>query len=224
MDGLYGVVYSLGHEPSAEGIGTHLTSPMPKSSSDICCQGLITLLRVLYDVYLDFENDAPKLVVVSSMGVGQRAFQQLPVLLRLIFSHFLRRELQDKLAMEVVLSQCLVRLSTAFRSTRYVPRFFPFPSEVSPSAFPLDASNSLPRPFLLPPEVCVVRPALLTSGSAKGRGRYRVVQEDKIKINAGWWGMYSISREDVGGFIADLFNPFDDWTSRWWGHQVVLAY
>ncbi len=144
--------------------------------------------------------------------------------LRPIFSHILHNELKDKLAMEVALSQCLLRLSTAFMSTRYVPRFFPSPSEVGSSFFSLDASSSLPRPFLLSPEVCVIRPALLTNGYAKGSGRYRVVQEDRIKSDAGCWGMYFISREDVGGFVGDLFNPSDEWTAKWWGHQVVLAY
>ena len=151
-------------------------------------------------------------------------FPILHISLQPIFSHIFHQELNDRLAMEVMLSQCFLRLSTAFRSTRYVPRFFPSPSEVDPSVFALDASSSLPRPFLLPPEVCVVRPSLLTGGCARGRGRYRVVQEDKVKSNGGCWGMYFISREDVGGFVGDLFNPSDEQTAQWWGHQVVLAY
>lgn len=51
-------------------------------AEDLICLhiGLIVLLRALYDVSLDYRNNPPKLVVISSMGVGGQAFKQLPIL------------------------------------------------------------------------------------------------------------------------------------------------
>lgn len=124
--------------------------------------------------------------------------------------------------MEVVLEHSLLpsTLSASFPSTRYVPRHFPSVSEVNPNILSMETLNSLPARFVQPPDVCIVRPAALTN--AQPRDFVRVVQENEVP--RGSHGFYSIGREDVAGFIADLIDGTDENVTKWWGHQVVIAY
>lgn len=98
-------------------------------------------------------------------------------------------------------------------------RFFPAAYEVSSDVIsPEDfASSQIPRGFLNPYDLCVVRPAIFTDGHATGK--YRVAQEGEIS------GCYQISREDTGEFISRLCEGRQaDAAEKWFGHQVVIAY
>lgn len=98
-----------------------------------------------------------------------------------------------------------------------LPRFFPNASEVSSAVTSAEnfASPSIPHGFMEPTDLCVVRPAMYTDG--KEVGTYRVFQEGEQKGN-------TISRKDVGAFIASLLNREGEEAKKWFGHQLVLAY
>jgi len=222
---LSAIVFSIGYSRPS-GFRNSVKSLVKGSNSeslDRCTRALITLVRVLYEMYSELK-DKPKLVVVSSMGIGAKAHNSaLSPILHPVYSRVYRADIEDKLAMEVVLEHSLLppTLSASFPSTRYVPRHFPSASEANPNIISTETLNFLPGRFIQPPDVCVVRPASLTN--AQPREFIRVVQENEIPQH-GSHGFHSIGRADVAGFIADLIDGTDENVTKWWGHQVVLAY
>jgi len=195
---------------------------------DLCCRGLVVLLKTLAEVYKG--SLAPKLVLVSSMGLGEAAHNTLPLGLKSLYSQMLRSAHEDKLAMEVALNHALLP-STSSTTSSPLPRFFPDPAELNPIILSsAQLAETIPSSFLHPDRVCVLRPALFSDGPAKGlggKGGYRAAQEgDKSTSGSSGaiGGMYSIGRLDVGGFAAGLIDGRDENVTKWWGHQVVLAY
>jgi len=221
---LTAIVFSIGYsrDPGFRNSVKSLMKGPEIEPLDLCTRALITLVHTLHEAYFEY-NEKPKLVVVSSMGIGAHAqTSALSPLLRPVYSRMYRADLEDKLAMEVVLEHSLLpsTVSASFPSTRYVPRYFPSASEVNPNVLSEETLNSLPGRFIQPPDVCVVRPAILTN--AKPRELVRVAQENEVP--RGSHSFHSIGREDVAGFIADLIDGADENVTKWWGHQVVLAY
>ncbi|KAF8324770.1 uncharacterized protein EI90DRAFT_2230454 [Cantharellus anzutake] len=188
----------------------------PIEPPDLCSRGFILLLQALRRRY-DSYAVKPKIVLVSSMGMGKVAHGTIPFALRLMYTMLLEHPHADKIAMEVALSKALLPSEESY------PRFFPAPSEISPKVTTLASIDAAISPFIAPQDVCVVRPALLNNKTAKGRGSYRIIQEGTGQEESSGKGMFSISRKDVGGFIAGLLGGNDD-VQKWWGCQPVLAY
>jgi len=215
---LKAITYSVGQTPPASFSGTMkaIGKGFPIDPPDLCSRGLITLLKVIQKRYESY-TVKPKLVIVSSMGMGKVAHDTIPFALRFLYSAILKNAHADKIAMEIALSKALLPSSE-------LPRFFPSPSEISPKVTTeSDIDSNITTPFLAPQDVCVLRPALFTDGEPKGKEKYRVFQEGPGKDESAGKGLRSISRRDVGDFIARLLGGDED-VQKWWGHQPVVAY
>lgn len=127
--------------------------------------------------------------------------------------------------MEVVLSQMLRAPSSSFPSTAHRPRNFPSIYDAPPELLPLElfygaGAGGLPNPFLMPTDLTIIRPALLTDDEA--RGAYRILQSGKVRSNDES-GLYSISFEDVGELVATLASGLPN-TLQLQGHQFLVGY
>lgn len=214
---LSAITYSVGQTPPATFSGTikAIGKGFPIDPPDLCCRGLIIILKAIqkrYDSYVV----KPKLVIVSSMGMGKVAHRTIPLTLRYLYSVVLKNAHADKIAMEVALSKALLPSSVH-------PRFFPSPSEINPRVTTPADIDSAVTPFIAPQDVCVIRPALFTDGEPKGKEHYRVIQEGPGNDESAGKGMHTIARKDVGGFIARLLGGDED-VQKWWGYQPVVAY
>lgn len=137
-----------------------------------------------------------------------------------MFNHFLTAAHDDKIAGELAVLKALQLDS----SSSSLPLDFPSPSELKLAH---STYESIPSSFLDPSRVLIVRPVILTSAPAKGWGKYRVVQDGSKEHLTGEGGgtMWTISREDVGGFIAAALDEGGaEGAAKWWGHQVVVGY
>lgn len=131
-----------------------------------------------------------------------------------MFNYFLTAAHDDKIAGELAVLKTLKPISPSSS----LPLDFPSPSELKLSH---ESYDSIPSSFLDPSSILLVRPSALTSAPAKGWGKYRVVQDGDEQVGSMW----SISRNDVGGFIAAaLSEGGGEGAEKWWGHQVVLGY
>ncbi|KAF8334734.1 uncharacterized protein EI90DRAFT_458712 [Cantharellus anzutake] len=211
------IVFSIGFTPPSGFLAATkaIAKGFPIDPPDLCSRGFIILLQALQQRH-DSYASKPKIVLVSSMGMGKVAHGTIPFALRLLYTTVLEHPHADKIAMEVTLSKALLPSSS-------YPHFFPSPSEISPMVTTAGDIDAVISPFIAPQDVCVVRPALLTDDAAKGKEKYRIIQEGTGREESSGKGMYSISRKDVGGFIARLLGGDDD-VQKWWGCQPVLAY
>jgi len=223
------IVFSIGFAPDGF-LDTMkmIASGFKNSPPELCSRGMTVLLKVLSENYPGY-NPKPKLVVISSAGIGKEALKVAPFTLRILCKITPPRGYNDRLAMEVSLANALF---PPHATSSPLPRFFPSPSEVSPHILAPETLAALPSGFIDPVDVCVLRPAFFTDGPARGitkvrgDGGYRLRQEGKESEGM---GMSAISRTDVGGFVAALLRSGDDdeegaAAKKWWGHQVVLAY
>jgi len=235
---LKAIVFSIGFTPPSGFMKTLklAASGFKISPPDLCCRGMIVLLKVLSENYARY-NPKPKLVVVTSIGVGRQAFSVSPLTVRIMCKIATQHAHGDKLAMEVVVANSLLPPTSS--QTQTLPRFFPEPSEIKPHILTPEALAAAPSGFVDPLDVCVIRGAFFTDGPEmgvsrkEGDGGYRLVQEGKESEGK---GMSFISRADVGGFVAALLTSLGDTDAdeakgdegavakRWWGHQVVVAY
>ena len=164
----------------------------------------------------------------------------------------------DKIGMEVALAKALA-LPTLTSPSSQLPRFFPLPTELPSHIMSPEVYQSLPEGILDPARVCVVRPALMGDGKRKGvyrvvqegtksssssssaasaskspkekngKGKEAEAElygEDEVSKGK---KIYSISRRDVGDFMARLLaapgeEEGREGAKRWWGRQPVLGY
>jgi len=206
---LEAVVFTIGNAPpkTAREMLKGFKFPIP----DICTRALINTLIPFCNVYAQ-QSKKPRFVLNSSMGMGAQAHKCLPFALKLFYTTMLTKPHQDKIAMEVLFHEALVPSSS-------YPSFVPSPSEISPDILSPSALAALPKSVIQPSDVLVLRPALFTDGAEKGLSKVRIGQEGEIK------GCYTISRLDVGGFIAACLADLDgELAKKWFGKQIVMAY
>ncbi|KZP01019.1 hypothetical protein CALVIDRAFT_595144 [Calocera viscosa TUFC12733] len=181
-------------------IGAMLPSGIPKTSwsrgfvldPPQPCARAITMLL---SVLQDLNRLGLRLVIVSTMGMGAK-HKELPFLLRgVLYGWLLNDAHSDKEAVEY-----LALLSSKHRTPAQQPEARTLP----------DSSASLRSNWL--DEVIILRPALFTDGKETGKVRAAPVVRRA----------YTISRRDVGMFIADECLKGNN---KWVGEDgVVLAY
>ncbi|BEI83050.1 hypothetical protein CcaverHIS002_0309180 [Cutaneotrichosporon cavernicola] len=176
LEGANVVLTSVGGTPSFTLRGFKLDNPT------LCTDAALALLRVLERKP---ENQRPRIIAVSSMGIGKN-HHKMPFLLRILYPWMLSGPHADKEGMEYL----YLRASNIGDT--------PTP----PSTDILSEANRGVSRILL--ELILVRPALLTDGAESGAVR---AGEDVYT--------YRVSRADVGRWITDNCMPGKgEWVNR----------
>ncbi|KAJ7155759.1 hypothetical protein C8R46DRAFT_1295732 [Mycena filopes] len=151
----------------------------------------------------------PKLIAISTTGLGPVAHKALPTLIKPLYSA-LATPHYDKIGMEQVLAHCAGR------------GLDPSHGEPRVEVLGRNWTERLPPAGTLRGRVLVVRPALLTNGkcladeyAAKGKGKapYRASAEEL--------GAYTVSRKDVAHFVVDALGRWEDFEGK---HAVNVGY
>lgn len=208
--GLEGIVYSVG-PPDPESVVQTLLHGVQFTPADYTARGMFTLLKAVAPL-----PTPPKLVFVTAFGMGTKGRARLPFILRVLFNYMLTAAHHDKIAGELAVLKALKPAESA--STSSLPRDFPDPTELK---LAISSYESIPSSFLDPSRVLIVRPAVLTNAPPKGWSAYRVVQDGEEPKGGALW---TISRNDVGGFIAAALAGGSEGAEKWWGHQVAVGY
>jgi hypothetical protein len=149
----------------------------------LCTDATLALLRVLSRKP---EDQRPRVVAVSSMGLGEN-HHTMPLPLRVINPWMLSGPHADKEGMEYLY----------LRAGNISPAPAPPPTIIL-----AEADREVPERML--PELILVRPALLTDGAEGGAVR---ASEDLCA--------YTVSRADVGRWITDNCMPGEGaWVNR----------
>jgi hypothetical protein len=170
---------------------------------DLCTRAMRTLLANL-PAHLRAPGAQPKIIALSSTGIGAAGVAALPALHRAFYPTLLAAPHHDKLGLEVVLAH------VARHAGDWVS-----PSEHTETGIlPADWARAagLPTAGALP-EVVLIRAAWLTDGPATGK--YRVLEgqgDRKCK---------TISREDVAHLVAEQIMPQWD---EFKGKAIAVAY
>ncbi|TRM67898.1 hypothetical protein BD626DRAFT_395349 [Schizophyllum amplum] len=158
--------------------------------------------QCVFNILCTMPKDAPqpRMVFVSSSGLTKRSHASIPVLLKPMYSYLLAGPHRDKMGQERVLSYCAglpwdegeAEPAEEIMGVKWQEREG------------LPAADSLKK-------VPVVRPALLTDGECeadKGKAKSYRVSEAEL-------GGYTVSRKDVGHFIAKaLLSEWDQYEGK----------
>ncbi|KAI0696811.1 hypothetical protein BC835DRAFT_1340766 [Cytidiella melzeri] len=212
------VLFTVGIAPS----GFSLTKGALIDPPDLCTRALLNLLRTIPPSILTSDSQ-PKIIALSSIGIGHESHEKLPLLYKPFYSWGLAQPHADKLGMERILTWCAGQPWTDGD----------LPTSVLEEGWRTSAPEGYPA---LPAEgalksVVIVRAALLTSGvcmadeqknkagkGAKEKPAYKVYCDGKeMKGKHG----YTISRQDVAHCIVENIVP--NW-SQWEGKRVAIAY
>lgn len=171
------VVSSLGATPKELVFTWYKPLSQPRFTAEfenICSDTMRTIVEALQTIVAPRQPDglAPRLIVVTSNGIGRSTHDALPLLLKPLYGHFLKYPHMDKEKMETFLHESFAIPSADF------------------NAKPKD-----PKPLhgLASDRLIIVRPSLLTDGARKG-----AVRSSSSPMPKAW----TVSRADVGGFIA----------------------
>ncbi|OCF30444.1 hypothetical protein I317_02561 [Kwoniella heveanensis CBS 569] len=187
------IISSIGATPSFTLSGIHIDQP------ELCTKGTIALLHVLQD-YQTKETQAqfplPRLIVVSSMGIGDH-HREIPFAMRALYSWLLTKPHQDKLALEYLLR----RSSTSFPT----PDPSSNPNAIPPESWlPQSTVHSIQSDFL--PRVTIVRPAMFgADGPARPASQLKVGEKAQV---------YFVRRSEVARFIVDECVQKGGWVNK----------
>ncbi|PWN34580.1 uncharacterized protein FA14DRAFT_31848 [Meira miltonrushii] len=173
---LNNVISSIGAYPVVKWYKPFAPVQFAPGMEDICSKTMQFIVDALEQVVAPQQPDGkvPALIVVASNGIGKSTHDALPMLLKPMYGNFLKYPHMDKEKMERFLHTSYGIQSSDFN---------PIPS----------AEKSKEHPALVKERLIVVRPSLLTSGAAKSSVR----SSAKTLPSA-----YTVSRKDVGNFIA----------------------
>ncbi|WWD18511.1 hypothetical protein CI109_102963 [Kwoniella shandongensis] len=176
------IVSSVGATPSFTWTGLHIDQPK------LCMDSTLALLHVLAKL----ETPLPRVVAVSSMGIGDN-HKVMPYVMQAAYSALLARPHRDKEALEYLLQKASIKL--------------PLPSHAPDNTFlPESAIASVRDNFL--PELIIVRPAALVGDDAPPK------EKEKIKVGEDL-STYTVRRSEVGRFIAEDCVPGkDEWVNK----------
>ncbi|KAJ7187920.1 hypothetical protein C8R46DRAFT_1157147 [Mycena filopes] len=183
------VVFTVGGVPSFSITKGFVVDP------NLVAQCMLTLLRTLPTTST---TPPPRIIALSSTGIGPTAHKALPILLKPLYAA-LTIPHYDKAGME--------------QAVAHVAGWAPNPELGAPRVEILGENwtEGLPAPGTLKDRVLVVRPALLTDGKcvadenkAKGKGKapYRASHEEL--------SFYTISRKDTAHFVVDALSRWDE--------------
>ncbi|WWC88732.1 uncharacterized protein L201_003645 [Kwoniella dendrophila CBS 6074] len=183
------VVSSIGAAPSFGLTGIKIDQP------ELCTKGTLGLLHVLQEL----KTPLPRLIIVSSMGIGQ-AHQDMPLDMRLMYSWLLEKPHEDKKSLEYLIHRSgsgLVEMT----STKDIP---------SKTILSDSQIQSVKQNFLN--EVIIIRPAFMPTEEAFDAKPTQ--DKSKVRIEEGL-KCYTIKRSDVGRFIQeDCISPNCKWVNK----------
>lgn len=170
------VISSIGAYPVVKWYKPFAPLQFAPGMEDICSKTMHFIIEALERIVAPQQQDGkvPLLVVVASNGIGKSTHDALPMLLKPMYGNFLKYPHLDKEKMEKFLHTSFGIQSDDFNPT--------------PSA---EQSNK--HPTLIKERLIVVRPSLLTNGAAKSS-----VRSSATTLTSA----YTVSRKDVGSFIA----------------------
>ncbi|GMK53946.1 hypothetical protein CspeluHIS016_0105320 [Cutaneotrichosporon spelunceum] len=178
VEGAQVVLTSVGGTPHFTLGGFQLDNPT------LCTDAALALLRVLERKP---ESERPRVIAISSMGLGDNHYK-MPFLLRLLYPWMLSGPHADKEGMEYL----YLRASNITGPTPAPP----------PTKILSEANRDVPERML--PELILIRPALLVDGTEGGVVR---AGEDVCT--------YRVSRFDVARWISDNCMPGEEaWVNR----------
>jgi len=167
----------------------------------LCTRGMLNVLSTM-----PLTDPQPKVILVSSAGMGKRSHAALPLLLKPLFGYLLAVPHEDKLGMERVVAHAAGWMWTH--------------EEPKQTILPEGWQKQLPEPGFLK-DVLVLQPTLFIGekcvgdeGKKNGKAPYRAADHDLP-------GAYTISRKDVAHFIVE--GGMEHW-DEWKGKSVRLAY
>ncbi|KAH8114162.1 hypothetical protein DFH11DRAFT_1596224 [Phellopilus nigrolimitatus] len=180
---------------------------------DLCAHSMLNVLSV----FPRAASPQPRLVLISSTGLGRTAHAAVPFALKPLYGILLPGPHRDKLGMERAIAHAA---GFAWPAADGEPD-----AEILPEGWQAHVGEGWLK------SVLVVRPALLTDGVCKGDASaeacackgdapagagvpYRVDSEEMK-------GQYTVSRQDVAHFVAE--RALADW-SEWEGKIVRIAY
>ncbi|KAI0064501.1 hypothetical protein BV25DRAFT_242015 [Artomyces pyxidatus] len=200
-DGVDILLFTVGGTPSFSPLRGFVINP-PDLCTRCCLNAVSTLPR----------SDArapPRIVAVTSVGLSKPAHKSLPLPLRIMYSALLGPAHEDKKGVEYILTHC---------SGDAGPRLVPSEKILAAG---WERTEGVPGKGEVP-GVVLVRPALLTDGECRadknGPSSYRSRGDGDLAVPGG----YTISRKDVGYFVAERLLG-EDW-EQWAGKGVSLAY
>ncbi|KAI0347576.1 hypothetical protein BDW22DRAFT_670 [Trametopsis cervina] len=203
------VLFTIGAAPA----GFSITRGGLISPADICSHALLNVLRTLPSSLRSDLSVQPRIIILSSIGIGKESHTNLPFLYKPLYSWLLAQPHEDKFGIERILARCAGQPWTDREPSE----------EVLPPSWQTEEGTpdegSLKR-------VLVIRAALLHDGACKGdaasesnakKPPYRVGEEKDMKGHNG----YFVSRRDVAHFIVEDALP--NW-DKWEGKSVCIAY
>lgn len=159
----------------------------PKLQPPEICTRTTSIFLPVFTSYFPDVATQPRLVIISSNGLGAQGHADLPCLLKPLYGWLLKEPHADKEEME--------RQVNSGAGIKH--------DDFNPTG---ENEGKLGN-------VIIVRPGLLTYGEAKGL--------DAVNSGQRLPGAWTISRKDVGAFIAaECVQP----DSRWKGCGVTVAY
>jgi hypothetical protein len=157
---------------------------------DLCTQGVLNILSVAHKA----GSPAPKLIILTTTGITQKAMRVLPFALRPIYWFMLRLPMMDKRGAEAILFHAA---GIPYETKRVGNK------EVSeapgPEYLKEGWKEKVPEGMLKDSGAVVIRAAMLKDGASTGV--YRAAKGD--------FGTYTIMREDVAHFVVE------DLTKNW---------
>ncbi|KAF8470823.1 hypothetical protein BDZ91DRAFT_551310 [Kalaharituber pfeilii] len=182
-EGVEFVLFSLGGRPTFK-------NPLsPKLMPPAICSRTINVFLPIFVERFPDPTTQPRLVVISSNGLGHQGHSDLPWLLKPLYGWLLKEPHADKEEMER-----LVNIGAGIKHVDFNP--------LGVQDTKLQLGN-----------VVIVRPALLTEGIEKGTANIR----EGERLSGAW----TVSRKDVGAFIAKECALPD---SQWRNKGVTIAY
>ncbi|KAI5117118.1 hypothetical protein M0805_003670 [Coniferiporia weirii] len=192
------VLFTVGGLPKLS-----ITKGIVLDPKDICTRSMLNLLATFPRG--SSAQKQPRLICISSTGLGRTAHAALPLLLKPMYGYLLDGPHKDKLGMERAVSRA--------------------------AGWTWPAADGEPDTKILPPgwetrvgkegwltHAVVVRPALLTDGACVGDKRSSAgYRASEVEMRSA----YTVSRQDVAHFIVE--QALADW-SRWEGKCVRVAY
>lgn len=175
--------------------------------ADICTAALLNVIRTIPNNQRSPATQ-PKILACSSTGITKASHQRLPLPIKIFYGWLIVPPHVDKFCMERLMAYCA---GIPFADPNYR-------ADLLPQGW--QKLEGMPEEGTLK-KMVILRPAWLTDGPAKADEQdlkgapYRIHKGDGAKV--GW----TISRQDVGHFIAE--NALQKW-DEWEGERVSLFY
>jgi hypothetical protein len=168
---------------------------MVNTPHDLCTEGALNILSVVHKA----GSPPPKLIILSTTGITQKAMSVLPLAIKPVYWFLLRLPMMDKRGAEAILFHAA---GLPYETKRVGG------TEVSeapgPEYLKEGWKEKIPGGMLRDSGAVVIRAAMLKDGASTGV--YRAAKGD--------FGTYNITREDVAHFIVeDLTKNWENYAS-----------